>query len=237
VSSMEPIPETVRALDELDPVDESDRLLAGLTRLANRAREVVPDLVGVSVARLERGVTFTLVASAEDVAVLDAIQYAAGGPCVDGALEARVQEFHDDDALDERSWRLFAETTAARAVRSTLTLPVMEEDRAVGSVNLYAASGRAFEGHHDQLADVFGAWAGGAVTNADLSFATRRTAQEAPEVIRDQVVVDVAGGILAMELGLEVEDALARLHDSARRAGVSAVEVARVVVETRGEPD
>lgn len=28
----------------------------------------------------------------------------------------------------------------------------------------------AFDGHHEELAEICGAWAGGAVTNADLSF-------------------------------------------------------------------
>src|SRR3954449_4430228 len=104
---MEPIPETVEAIDELDPsVDDFD-ILEHLTRLSNRAQEIVPDLVGVSIARMDQGLTFTLVATAGEIAVLDGIQYLAGGPCVEGAQATEVREFNHDDVMDEEGWRLF----------------------------------------------------------------------------------------------------------------------------------
>jgi hypothetical protein len=100
VTGMEPIPETVEALDELDPA-EADDLLPRLRQLADRGKDLVPELVGVSVARFDHGLTFTLVATDDVVATLDAIQYAAGGPCVDAALDTRVREFNSADVLDE----------------------------------------------------------------------------------------------------------------------------------------
>lgn len=229
---MEPIPETVQAVEALDASSDDGRLLADLTRQASRAKEIVPDLVGVSIAPLNDGLTFTLVATTEDVAVLDAIQYVAGGPCVEGAHAEQVMQF-EQNVLDEERWRLFAEATAARAVRSTLTLPVLRAGHVVGTVNLYAASRRAFGGHHEQLAEVFGAWASGAVANADLSFSTRTEAQAAPQRARDRCVIDVAIGIVAAELGLRVDAAEDRLRDAASRAGVSLLTVAREIVRAR----
>jgi GAF domain-containing protein len=229
---MEPIPETVEAVDNLDPSADDGSLLADLTRLANQAREIIPDLVGVSIAPLDHGLTFTLVATAADVAVLDAVQYLAGGPCVEGAHTDQAMEF-EVNALDEERWRMFAEATAARAVSSTLTLPVLREGRVEGTVNLYAASGRAFVGHHEQLAEVFGAWAPGAVANADLSFTTRREAERAPQKLRNQNLVDLATGIVAAKLGVDVETAVARLRDAASRAGVSLLQLARDIVNAR----
>jgi hypothetical protein len=55
VPPLEPIPETVEAVNELDPSVEDGDLLADLTELANHAQEIVPDLVGVSVARMAEG--------------------------------------------------------------------------------------------------------------------------------------------------------------------------------------
>jgi hypothetical protein len=150
---MEPIPETAEAINQLEAsVDQGD-LLAQLTRLADQGKEIVPDLVGVSIAPLDHGLTYTLVATAAEIAVLDAIQYAVGGPCVEAAHTERVVQF-DQDAFDEDRWRLFAESTAARAVRSTLTLLLSDDGLEVaGTVNLYAASPRAFDGLHEQLAE------------------------------------------------------------------------------------
>jgi GAF domain-containing protein len=234
---MEPIRETVEAVDELDPsVDDFD-ILQHLIELANRAQQIVPDLLGVSIARRDGGLTFTLVATPGEIAVLDAVQYIAGGPCVDAAHSREVREFNQDDVLDEDKWRLFAEATAARAVRSTLTLPVVTDDRVVGTVNLYAASRQAFVGHHDALAEVFGAWAAGAITNADLSFTTRKAAQAAPQQVQEQHVIDVATGIVAAQLGVDVDTALARLRDAAARAGATLVQLARNIVHARGRQD
>jgi GAF domain-containing protein len=234
---MEPVPETVEAINELDPsVDDVD-LLAHLVALANRGQEVVPDLVGVSIARLDQGLTFTLVASAGMIAVLDAVQYVAGGPCVDGAHTNQVTEFDREDVLDEKRWRLFAEATAERGVRSTLTLPVLGRERVEGTVNLYAASARAFVGHHEELAEVFGAWAAGAVTNADLGFRTLTEAKAAPQRVREGHVIDVAIGIVAVQLGVDAETALARLRDGAARARVSLSQIARRIVRARERGD
>lgn len=237
MTSMEPLPETVEAINELDPSVGDADLLPGLVRSANQAKELVPDLVGVSIARVQQGLTFTLVATAAEVALLDAVEYAAGGPRADAPLSNRVREFDGGDVLDEERWRLSAEATAAPAVRSTLTLPVVRGGQVVGTVNLYAGSRRAFHGRREELAAVFGAWAGGAVANADLSFATRNEARRAPQRVRDQVTVEVAVGILAAQLGVEVEDAAGRMHDAAERAGISVVQLARDIVRARHPDD
>lgn len=233
MTPMDPIPETVEALDELDAAVDAQALLARLRRLATDAQELVPDLVGVSICPFEQGLTFTFLTSAERAAVLDGVQYLAGGPCVDGAHDGAVHEFHGTDVLDEERWRLFAEATAAHSVRSTLTLPVDDDGRIVGTVNLYAASAHAFAAHHDELAALFGAAAAGLVTNADLSFSTRDLARAAPDLVREQLVLDVAVGILAAELGLDVDAAESRLRDAAGRAGVSVTTLARAVVDAR----
>jgi GAF domain-containing protein len=237
---MVPIPETVLAIDYLDPGD-AVVFLAELGCLADFAQGVVPDLVGVSVARLDDGLTFTLVATAEEIAVLDAVQYLAGGPCVDAAHINLAVEFDNDDALDEDRWRLFALATAAHAVRTTLTLPVMTGGHVVGTVNLYAASGRAFVGHHDELAETFAAWAAGAVANADLAFTTRREAQAAPDRVTRQFVVAMAIRLTAARHGITVEAAEAQLRDAALRAGVSlsqlALEIVAAEEQDPGETD
>ena len=233
---MEPIPETREALDELDPVDEG--LLEQLLAQARRVRELVPDCVGISLASRVHGVTLTLVATSAEIAVLDGIQYLADGPCIRALDEARLIEVTEPDlsALDEDSWQLFAEATAARAVRSTLTLPIMAGDRAMGTVNLYAASRHAFTGLHDELADVFGAWAPGAVSNADLSFETRRRAREAPAQLRDSARIATAVGIIAVTREVDEPTARTALSNAARQAGIDEVRLAEAIIRMREDP-
>ena len=195
---MEPIPETAAALSELAAAGDSG-LRDELDVRARLVRTFVPDCVGISLASVRHGVTFTLVATSEEIAVLDAVQYLYGGPCVDAAHTDEVWELnsHDQRLFDETGWHRFARATAAHAVASTLSLPILHDGDVVGTVNLYAASAHAFTGAHEELATIFGAWAPGAITNADLSFSTRDTAREAPQALRDRARVDRVVEMLA----------------------------------------
>jgi hypothetical protein len=152
-----PIPQTIEAAEELERYQPELDLVAYLQKTADEVQSRVPDCVGMSIALLDEGVTFTLVATDDEIATLDAVQYLAGGPCVDAVHAERGVEVRKDDLLDEASWQLFAQATAARAIRSTLTFLLTRERRVIGSVNLYAASDKAFEGHHEQLAQIVGA--------------------------------------------------------------------------------
>jgi hypothetical protein len=237
---VEPIPETVAAVEEYGPfLPGHGDLLVQLNRMADRVRAVVPDCVGMSLALNQSGVTFTLVATAEEIAALDGVQYLSDGPCETAVEEGRVLEFREQDVLREASWQLFAQATASSGIASTLTLPVVVEGRIGGSVNLYAAGPDSFSGHHGAVADIFHAWAPGAVANADLSFATRRIAEQAPEILHDEVRVQVALGIIAASEGIDMQAARDRLRDAAERAGISEQAVARQIIgELRdaGEP-
>ena len=172
-----------------------------------------------------------MVATSEEIAVLDAVQYLDDGPCVHAVEVEEVVEYNDDDVLDERAWAQFARATAAARISSTLTLPVLSTDRVVGSVNLYARSRHAFEGLHDEMARIFHAWAPGAVTNADLSFSTRTTAEDAPQKLRGDVDIQVAVGLLAAVQLIDVDAARTRLLEASRRAGVTEADLAASIIE------
>ena len=174
-----PIPETLVAIDELDPSVSNDDLLEQLTRSSERVRALAPETIGMSVTMNAHGVTLTLVSSDEEIATLDAFQYLDSGPCVEADEPTSGVETTRDDLFSEARWRLFAEASAAHAVRSTLTLPIVRRGGVIGTVNLYAASEQAFNGHYAELAEILGGWAPGAVANADLSFSSRGAAREA----------------------------------------------------------
>jgi GAF domain-containing protein len=226
---VEPIPETVRAVEDFGPfVSEDEDLIGELQQRAALVQALVPQCVGLSVGSNLDEVTFTLVATDAEVAALDGVQYLGGGPCVE-AVEAERVLAYDHVGL-EHDWQLFASATSALGVASTLTLPVLDGGRVVGSVNLYASTPDAFDGHHAAIADIFGAWAPGAVTNADLSFSTRSTAERAPEILSQDLDLKVATAFIAARDGLDLEEARARLREAAQRAGVTEVQLAQTVV-------
>ncbi len=230
---MEPIEESAAAADELDPVErEGGDLLDALVACAELVQELVPDLVGVSTTRLGRGLTFTVMATSAEIAVLDAIQFLIAGPRPEREPPGLLG-LSAEDLLAEDRWRALAQVTAARAVRSTLTLPVVDAGGDVeGSIHLYGGSGRSFEGLHEQIADIFGAWAPGAVTNSDLTFSTRVEAARTPQRVRDLNKIETAVGLLAATLGLDEATARRQLADAAAQAGVSEVVIAEILIAT-----
>jgi GAF domain-containing protein len=225
---VEPIPQTRHVLQRFEQAGE-DGISAELARMGRRALEIVPDCVGLSLGSLRHGLTFTLAATSDEIAGLDAMQYLDGGPCVDAAQSRREVEV--DDLLDEEHWQMFAQTSAAAGVRSSLTLPLLDSRGSViGTVNLYASSPDAFQSRVAQLAEVLGASAAKAVSNADLSFDTRLVAADAPQRLVEQDEVNTAVGMIVATQDVDNATARERLRAAAARADISEVQVARLVM-------
>jgi GAF domain-containing protein len=233
---VEPVPETMEAIAELAAYGDTEAAIA-LLRMGRLARQIVPEVVGLSLGLLEENLTFTLVASDQDIAALDAVQYLDGGPCVDVAHGADPVEYHpgSDSLVDEDKWRMFAQASAAAGIASTLSLPIVRHDQVIGSVNLYASTPDAFAGRHEQLASACGAWAPGAVTNGDLGFRTRLEAAQAPQRMRDRNDVDLAIGVIAEAQRVDVDVAAERLREAAARAGITEAQAARVIGQILNE--
>jgi GAF domain-containing protein len=227
---MEPIPESVEAMAERDAVMEDDDLLDRLRAVSTRVQELVPDCIGMSVAIYDDDLVLTLVATDAEIAVLDSMQYLADGPCVRALQSPGMLELNGAEVTDEEEWRIFALASAAVGVASTLTMPVVMDGRVVGSVNLYAGSGHAFTGLHEQVAEVVGAWAPGAIENADLSFSTRKLAEQAPARLREQARFDTAVALHAAYEDLTLDESRIRLTRAAEQAGVSLTRIARAIM-------
>src|SRR3954452_20438869 len=120
--------------------------------MGSRVQNLVPEIVGLSLTLIDDGLTFTLVSSNEHIAGLDAVQYLDGGPCIAAVQEQRAIPWKESDPLDENQWQGFARSVAAAGIASTLSLPIMPNERVVGSVNLYASTRDGFAGHHAEPA-------------------------------------------------------------------------------------
>jgi GAF domain-containing protein len=228
---VEPIPETREALESLRIESGERGLEENLRRMALRVRALVPECIGLSLASVSHGLTFTVVATDADIAVLDSVQYLFGGPCVSAADEERTVLMEESQLMDEERWRDFAAASAAKAVSSTLTLPQVQHGAVVGTVNLYAGAPQAFDDQVEALAALLGAWAPGAIANADLSFRTREEARRAPQLLEEQATIARAVGMLAAREGIDPTTAKQRLRDAALRAGVTDHALARLILE------
>jgi hypothetical protein len=216
---MELLPQSREALDEYvtASIDDMEGLLRVIEGWAVRS---VPDCVALSVTLLDEDLTFTLVdraATAEPHH--DETRDSGPGP---GPPAGEVHP------LDELDWADMARERAFGAIASTVCLPVVEHGRAVLNIDLYASTAYAFRDRIDGLVEALGAWQAGAVTNADLGFETLRRAQQAPERLREQRLVDVAVGLVAARMAVTTDLAAVMLREAAERAGVTQSEAACV---------
>lgn len=231
---MEPIPESTRADDWFGPfLLDDEELLPRLRELGRELVARVPAAVGLSISLIEHEVTFTVASSAPQVLVLDAVQYVDDGPCLAAMRDDTVLSWADDDA--EERWRVFSSASAAAGVRSTLSLPIVRDGAVIGGFNLYAASTDAFDGRHDEIAELLGAWADGATTNADLSFSTRDRARMAPQELRDQTRLALAAALLARAVPCDQDVALDRLRQASYQAATPLASVVDGIIAALGE--
>ncbi|WP_137293897.1 GAF domain-containing protein [Nocardioides dongxiaopingii] len=230
---MEPTPGTIRADDAFGPfLLHGKDLLARLQELGGRVQLVVPACTGLSVSLTDPVVTFTLASTDTDVALLDGVQYAAGGPCVH-AVEVDETVHFDvaENVLDEGRWHHFARAAASRGVASTLSLPMLDGTRVVGVFNLYASTPDAFATTAAEVSSILGTWLEGAVLNADLTWSTREAAARAEATLGGATRLAVAATLLAGDLDIPVAAGSERLLDAALRAGVSLDEMVGCVID------
>jgi GAF domain-containing protein len=227
---MEAIPEVREAAGRLAAVaDETLDLVQRLEAVSALALSLLPSCVGVSLTVLVDGDPFTVTATPADVAVLDAVQYLAGGPCVQAAATAEPLVL--DDVLDEPRWQLYSQAAAADGVRSSMSLPIHRAgDTPAAALNLYASDPHAFRGVRAQVAELFGAHVGELVENADLSFMTRDFARELPQRLDEHEQLDQAVRVLMALRDDDAAGARERIRFAAARAGISPVEVAKIIM-------
>lgn len=210
-----------------------DRLPEKVSRMTREAAALVPDLVGLTLGVIADDVVYTVVATDPQIATLDGVQYVDDGPCV-GAMQSGQTVYLDHlSQLDEGEWRLFAQAGASAGVKSTLSLPIFENDKVTGGVNLYGAQIGTFEHHAAGLAKIFGAWLPGAVSNADLPFSTWFAGWQAPARKEELATIVSAVDVLVGTHGVSNEQAQRHLEESAARAGVPTLALALMILHDR----
>ena len=226
---LHPVAESQQAFEWLATYGQGHAVEHAIMAMGRRVRAVVPECVGLSLTYLNEGYTFTLAAENHHAALIDALQYVDSGPCEDAVFNGELTAA--STPLAEEHWQLLARGWNLTGIASSLSLPVMSDGGVVGGVNLYASTPAAFDGHHAGVAEVCGAWADGAVTNADLSFTSRIRAAATPSRMHEKKVTDVASGFVAEYLGTDVDSAAKKIQIAAQRAGVSEPDVARFILD------
>jgi hypothetical protein len=114
-----------------------------LAHLGDRARQAVPAADAAAVILLRHGEP-AFESSSGFARAVDRIQYRIGqGPCVDAAAQA-CTVLSGALGNGETRWPQFVTATRELEVASALSLPLMSENKVIGSVNLYSCQPDAF---------------------------------------------------------------------------------------------
>lgn len=189
--------------------------------------------VSLSVTGDGSGMRATLCASDEVAAQLAEIQYTLGeGPCVQaGDLRAPVFAADLTDGPDSRRWPLFAAQAVQAGARAVFSVPLGGVVRALGTLDLYRETVGSLTPREVRIALL----AADAITLAVT--ALHRRSEDAEGVVAwlegaeaDREEVYQAAGMIMVQLGVDADEALARLRARAFAQGRTATDVARDIV-------
>jgi GAF domain-containing protein len=205
-----------------------ESLKADLEGVARLCVDVIPGCTGASVALLIEGEASTVAVSDRLSLEMDLLQYEnAEGPCL-VALEGRPVRVAFA-ARDER-FPHFAVGAADRRVQSVLSVPLVDDEDVVGTLNLYGREPTAFDEHDEAMALVIAAEAPAAIVKSSLFSRAHDIRGYLQERHDARAQVAQAEGVLMAMQECSAEQAAGLLRHAADVNGERLVEAAQRVI-------
>lgn len=229
------LPDALASLQELLlTAPEVESFLHEVAVLASRLVE--PDAsVGITIHYLDQALT--VATSDGRAALIDEEQYALGqGPCLE-AIATGAPVGVKDQRTDAR-WGGYSAKAQAFGVRSSLSLPLFADGRAMGALNLYSHQrADAFGGEITEQAKTFADRASIALTLAIRYDEQARTARQLTQALYARALIDQAIGILMAEQRCDAHTALELLRQHSQTHNRKLREVAmEIITRVSGRP-
>jgi signal transduction histidine kinase/CheY-like chemotaxis protein len=143
-----------------------DSELAGtLTHIADFATRAIPGADGAGLTLFQDDRPDTVVATAPFVREADALQYDIGeGPCITATAERRT--VRSGSLGRDAAFPRFGARVVKLGLHSMLSLPLVNADKVLGSINVYAHEQDAFDDRAAELGELFAAPAAVSVQSA-----------------------------------------------------------------------
>jgi GAF domain-containing protein len=210
-----------------------DDLKAMLTKIALIATETVPGCDLASITMLRRGEPRTPVYTDKAALTLDEIQYNLGdGPCL-AAIRHRGVE-HVETTSDCR-WPTFAAAAAEAGVVECLSVPLADEQAALGALNLYSKTAGSFDQDARDVACLFADQLGVAAANALAYVEAYELSQQLQQAMESRAVIEQAKGILMAAQGCDADEAFRILVRASQNQNRKLRAIAAEIVARRGK--
>ena len=187
-------------------------LAAMLTHVAEFAARAIPAADGAGLTLLRGDRPPTVVASAEFVRQVDAIQYRIGeGPCITAAAQGRAVT--SGSLGGEKLWPRFGPRVGRLGVHSVVSLPLFgSQPVVVGALNVYAYAKDAFDERAIELGEMFAVPAGVAVQAAKELDTAQRLIAQLESALSSRETINHAIGIVMSRTGCSPEEAFDKLR-------------------------
>jgi GAF domain-containing protein len=201
-----------------------------LQHVVELATRTVDGCEAASVTFIQPGRTVTSLACVGEVAeVADQIQYELNeGPCLDAA-RTDAPWYLIEDVSDEPRWPKFAERVKELGVGSVLSCALSSPRGMVGALNLYANTPRGFDAAAREVALIYAAHAGVALSAVQLE-QSLRAAMDSRESI------GMAMGILMQRHKVGAHQAFEMMAKVSQNTNTKLREIADRIVQESQQP-
>jgi putative methionine-R-sulfoxide reductase with GAF domain len=233
-----------RALSALARFQVADATVGGtLDRIAEITLEAMPSaaIVGMTMLGEDEQPT-TAIYTNPDSPEIDAAQYREGkGPCLDAWRHRKVFRVGQVERCASE-YPGFAAACSDHGVQSTLSLPMISGEVAVGAMNLYAHVPDGFSHDDEVLGMDLAGGAGSVLSNVSAYWTAFDLSQNLNQAMKTRAVIEQAKGmIMARSPGLTADDAFDLLRKASQRENVKLRLIAQRIVERRsptsGQPE
>jgi GAF domain-containing protein len=202
-----------------------EEVLSGVTAAA---KELIPGADTAGVLLIGRGGKFESIAGTSELPYrLDELQMKfSEGPCVEAALDELI--VRTEDFRSEQRWPRYSAAVVEIGVLSGLSFKLYTAERTAGALNLFSFKPKAFDAEDETTGVVLAAHAAAAI------LASRQGEQlESALSTRDRI--GQAKGIIMERFGVDDVQAFEMLRRLSQDSNTRLIEVAKRVIDTRGE--
>lgn len=207
----------------------AESLETTLCRVADLAVRCISGCDAVGVTLFRDGKATTRAATGGLVYEVDHYQYDVGdGPCLSTVREGQVHQI--DDMSTSELWPEFCSHAAERGINSSVSFPLIVRGVALGALNFYSRSAKAFTDMDREVPFAFAAQAAVALANAETYAASIRLAEQLRDALTSRGVIDQAKGILMAQQGWGDEESFEALKAISSRRNVKLHDVCVEIV-------
>jgi GAF domain-containing protein len=208
-----------------------ETLQSSLDLVCSMAEETISGTDGAGVTLARNGRTYTAAyTDGELVQKADEIQYQLDeGPCISALREKTT--FRIDSMSNETRWPRWAPEAAALGIASSVSVPLLVRDQAIGATKVYSSEENHYEAWAERVLKMFADQAAIVLANAADYSGAKEMAEQLKVALETRDTIGMAKGILILQEGVDEEGAFDMLRNASQHENIKLREIARQLID------